>query len=113
MDEERQRIKIAEACGWTILEPEVHPAITYDWGLRPGFTHTEFRAIVPDYLNDLNAMHDAEKTKFNENYWFEWENVVARMSLPRGTLPLTIWIARMTAAQHAEAFLKTLNLWEE
>ena len=55
MTPEQQRIAIAEACGWKVLEPEVKPAITYLWGLRKGFIHEENREIIPNYLFDLNA----------------------------------------------------------
>ena len=62
---------------------------------------------VPDYLNDLNAMHEALKfigeIKGIDLCWHlndmgisgEWEILTA------------------TAEELAEAFLKTLNLWEE
>lgn len=121
MTPEQQRIKIAEACGWSNVKiyprsesNKRHSEDTESIGI--GCRHPSWgggSCSVPNYPYDLNAMHEAEKTKFNENYWLEWENVVARMSLPRGALPLTIWIARMTAAQRAEAFLKTLSLWTE
>ena len=52
-----------------------------------------------DYTSDLNAMHEAEKVLSN-NQWLDYvgalnQNVAA------------------TAAQRAEAFLKTLNLWTD
>jgi len=60
---------------------------------------------IPDYLNDLNAMHEAEKSLTEEQlelytYWLSH-------SCGLGTY------TRATAAQRAEAFLRTLNLWEE
>ena len=60
---------------------------------------------IPDYLNDLNAIHEAEKVlnPSQEQLYFEKLHEVS------GSLAFY----RATAAQRAEAFLKTLNLWEE
>ena len=59
---------------------------------------------VPDYLNDLNAMHEAEKMlDFNQLRDME-DSVSFRFAV----LPF-----HSTAAQRAEAFLRTLDKWEE
>jgi hypothetical protein len=87
---EQQRIAIAEACGW-----------------KTGYRDPEAWHPLPDYLNDLNAMHDAEKT----------------LTYAQGG-EMTLWIQRMTcagygpqlfatASQRAEAFLRTIGKWEE
>lgn len=61
---------------------------------------------VPDYLNDLNAMHEAEKTLTDKQYEL--------FTLHLG--PLTSQRKReyisSTASQRAEAFLKTIGKWE-
>ena len=114
MTQEQQRIKIAEACGFTIGTKE-----TSTWSiLKNGRFHSCFSGkrletatladglkYLPDYLNDLNAMHKAEKQLEAEDnhaygcYCFElYEKYGNTVSL--------------TAAQRAEAFLKTLNLWK-
>lgn len=60
----------------------------------------------PNYCNDLNAMHEAEKmlknqfTTIEEAYWRNLNQVK----------PHPIYA---TAAQRAEAFLRTLGKWEE
>jgi hypothetical protein len=58
----------------------------------------------PDYLNNLNAMHEAEKVleSNQEQSYFELLHDIAGN--------LTFY--RATAAQRAEAFLITLNLWK-
>jgi hypothetical protein len=95
MNAEAQRIAIAEACEDT--EP------------------------VPDYLNDLNAMNDAETHMQRSDVTFKTffvealENVV-RSSLENDfhkKLEMEWACAHATAAQRAEAFLRTLNKWEE
>ncbi len=74
------------------------------WWIDPD-GHEQFAHNIPDYLNDLNAMHEAEKVLVREQrfaYWHELNNIVMG----------TVHVAFATAAQRAEAFLKTLNLWK-
>ena len=97
MKPELQRIKIAEACGFA-----------KDWDFKRAVPHNGWCIDgLPDYLNDLNAMHEVEMTlegmqqisylaKLHENnHYCSWGGTCA------------------TAAQRAEAFLKTINIWEE
>src|SRR5271165_6117703 len=60
---EEKRVKIAELCGWKppFYEDERSGAFLGDggtWGPELGDVP---KRIVPDYLNDLNAMHKAEE----------------------------------------------------
>lgn len=110
MKPEAQRIAIAEACGWTAVRPH------NDWhyGLQPGNHGLGDRpaARLPDYLSDLNAMHEAEKYMEGRDFTF-----AKRYSIQLNQLCTGIgqeWEAIFaTAAQRAEAFLRTLNLWTE
>ena len=54
---EERRIKVAEFCGYDVHNPNVHK--NYGHPLR-GYKD-DVDALVPDYLNDLNAMHEAAK----------------------------------------------------
>ncbi len=85
MNKEKQRIAIAEACG------EDSDSIV--------------RGLIPDYLNDLNAMHEAETVLILDCVWATYLDklsvVVAEKSL-----------VNATAAQRARAFLETLGLWD-
>jgi len=61
MNPEQQRIAIAEACGWKFIPEYYHgedqpPEFTT---VTPDGKH--LCGYYPDYLNDLNAMHEAEK----------------------------------------------------
>jgi hypothetical protein len=106
MNKEQQQIKIAEACGWTILEPEIHPTITYMWGYPSGVICGP-QSIVPEYTDDLNAMHQAEKIfKLGMRNRYD-----AELGLIAERDYCFIW--ETSAAQRAEAFLRTLDLWEE
>ena len=124
MTPEQQRIAIAESCGWKVLEPEVKPAIIYLWGLREGFIHEENREIIPDYLNDLNAMHEAEKFIKGTDLYINYVNYLFRsvglnriyyMGSPPEVFPADRQFAvfHATASQRAEAFLRTIGKWEE
>ena len=107
MNPEAQRIAIAEACGWTFKEKDGQ-LFSYDPASKVGITPHTWE--LPDYLNDLNAMHAAEKVLadtvkreyikqlvavVNESEWSKWPT------------------AHATAAQRAEAFLRTIGRWTE
>jgi hypothetical protein len=102
MNKELQRIKIAEVCGYS-----------KGWDYRSGYPATPWNQwcikSLPDYLNDLNAMHEAEIHCIIPNGL--WDDYVLHliMIMRDGS---RFW-GQATAAQRAEAFLKTLNLWEE
>jgi len=71
------------------------------------------KASLPDYFNDLNACHQMEK-KLSDNQWVTYmDNLCAangrQCGLPKNTCRRAVIHA--TAAQRAEAFGKTLNLW--
>ena len=101
MKAEQQRIAIAEACGWTRT----------DGGFsEPLFVRGTFEAFVidlPDYLNDLNAIHLAEVEEiWGAGIGHQYIDELGRVCTERHPL-------YATAAQRAEAFLRTLNKWEE
>lgn len=107
MTPEEQRIAIAEACGWKIAE----------WGVSTPSGAVLFRGTresveyLPNYLNDLNAMHEAEKVLLkkgvDERDWGSCE--AYRRELVCLIREDCVFYA--TAPQRAQAFLKTLNLW--
>ena len=96
MNPEQQRIAIAEACGW---KPDKRGL---GWLSPHGYYSPE-----PDYLNDLNAMHDAEKLLVR----LQWVSYLRRLQ----TLcdESVTWPIHATATQRAEAFLRTIGKWEE
>ena len=109
MNQEKQRIAIAQACGWTKIgyhEQEIT-------GRKPT---NGFYEIIPDYLNDLNAMHEAEQCLWRKDFLARdtFIDHLARILNPvhgyRDQLGQHLLDA--TAAQRAEAFLRTLGKWE-
>ena len=111
MNPEQQRISIAKACGWTAQEAKdrfwraVDAAGDMTLDLWMCERNVWF-AGIPDYLNDLNAMHEAERTMGDPQLWVEYQSYLSDVMGNVG------WIYHATAAQRAEAFLKTLNLWK-
>lgn len=124
MSPKAQRIAIAEACGW--LEWE-HLNPTPPLFNRLWRNNGEVRAFnnLPKYLNDLNAMHEAEKA-VPRHLWSDYTMALRRnirrdcekpecyvIGAERSQLIADFWFYHATAAQRAEAFLRTLNLWTE
>ena len=102
MKPEQQRIAIAEACGWANIRWN---GVRYNWvGHRPETARDDY--ALPDYLNNLNAMHEAEKTMGDAQLWVEYQSYLSDAMEHVG------WLYHATAAQRAEAFLRTLNLWK-
>jgi len=122
MKPEAQQIAIAKACGWTeILRPcddayHYLPTDTLGFvmgrvcGIRPRGIHIENAAPLPNYLNDLNAMHEAEKVLIRPNLYAKggWGMYLGYLSkVTDEQHPIDA-----TAAQRAEAFLRTIGKWE-
>jgi hypothetical protein len=119
MTNEQINIAIAEACGWTdcvtphqdeyhfLSDAELGDAMGRTVGRRlPAGLHEP----IPNYCNDLNAMHEAERT-LNLSLAGGYARIltsIAWQSEQPVFAPMTA-----TARQRAEAFLRTLGKWEE
>ena len=113
MDKNKQKIAIAEHCGWKYLPKDSYGIqwVTPPKGTQPK-KHVPSAPFapsdVPDYTQDLNAMHEAEKVliqhphKVHEGiYEFYLKKRVGNE-----------W-GYATAAQRAEAFLRTIGKWDD
>ncbi len=108
MTQEEQRTAIAEACGWT-LNSAKHTAKGLDW-LHVPSGNTAYNP--PNYLNDLNAMHEAEKILPRHLYHVDyWQKGYGKFQTLLELSTITPYSA--TASQRAEAFLRTIGKWEE
>jgi hypothetical protein len=107
MTPEQQRIAIAEACGWK-LKPLAHASHQQVWMFN-GIARR-----LPDYLNDLNAMHEAEKMlNFEQSVMFR-HFLECNSDGPDAKFPTACAaMCHATPTQRAEAFLRTLGLWKE
>jgi hypothetical protein len=103
MSPEAQRIAIAEACGIVSKDK---------WGSL----YKTPRGILrdcPDYLADLNAMHEAEKV-LTVSQLPAYFHFLIKSVHPRNDPIGFDWVRiHATAAQRAEAFLRTLGKWED
>jgi len=98
MKPEAQRIAIAEACGFA-------RAMT---GSRIYLGRSYFEESLPNYLNDLNAMHEAEKVLNLAQFW----TYADLLREHHNGLGVDGYITA-SAAQRAKAFLRTLGKWED
>jgi hypothetical protein len=104
MTQEEQRIAIAEACGWDYLDSKT----IYPRGIKDGVT-----LELPNYLNNLNAMHEAVMT-LNADQMVSMDHhldVVVGNGKQGLNCEYFLWSA--TAAQFAKAFLRTIGKWKE
>jgi hypothetical protein len=119
MSPEKQRIKIAEACGIAIKEETDGWFDIWENGINKetGSSLEECISCLPDYLNDLNAMREAEQILWAKNWlardWFihHLSQILNPIHGYRNQAGIDLLDA--TAAQRAEAFLRAMNLWEE
>jgi hypothetical protein len=110
MDKEKQRIAIAEACGWReILKYPIAYLLPPLRGIDP---KNGIRRVIPDYLNDLNACADMVKSltaNQKEEYAEELRWIVDDST---DADYIEFYFTNANAAQRAEAFLKTIGKWE-
>lgn len=117
MNPEKQRIKIAEACGWKGISPEYLTGYA-PWRPTPYGERVmgDLESIpldpLPDYLNDLNAMHEAEET-LPEEKRPDYVNNLYLVAIAHQARTGKWRYSSLSASQRAEVFLKTLNLWED
>ena len=107
MTDEQINEKIAEACGYVDLEKlwEGYHKWRHPNGHVVFGSKSNKYSCLPNYCNDLNAMHEAEQQLRDFDEWVAYDKALAEIA--EGFT----WHA--TARQRAEAFLRTLNLWEE
>jgi hypothetical protein len=114
MSPEAQRIAIAEACGWTDISFEEGEDVDFDarsvcpWaGMRGMCPVRKERRFLPSYLNDLNAMHEAEKELTDTEH-----STFRIVLMDLANLDFRCQVSA-SAAQRAEAFLRTIGRWQD
>jgi hypothetical protein len=102
MTNEQINIAIAEACGWK------HIAFNRGW-VETGDGETQ--CVIPNYCNDLNAMHEAEKMLRKPMKGSDTDTIIGdRM---HKYAELIGYAFDAPAKQRAEAFLRTIGKWED
>lgn len=96
MNDQQINTAIAEACGWE--EESFGPS----W--------CESTTKIPDYCNDLNAMHEAWLSLSDKDK-FVCDKELMRVLVASKDGPY--WMTNSTAKQRAEAFLKAIGKWKD
>jgi len=107
MNDQEINIAIAEHCGW-----KVHPKDK--WVMIPPNSPHSVQPLhtLPKYCADLNAMAEVEKG-MNPLQQSRYAELLGDSStFERGEYPTFSFVTR-TAAQRAEAFLRTIGKWKE
>lgn len=102
LSDEELRLQVATLCGWKRLQN------VQNWWWHDDFGTTK---IAPDYPNDLNAMHEAEKsltlTQFRD--YIEDLEVACASGMESVTVRADRKKISSTARQRAIAFIATLT----
>lgn len=130
MNKEQQRIAIAEACGWECIY-DSRKYLKGINGFPPNYAGSLnddiARKVLPNYLSDLNDMHEAWSTLSRHQKIEATDYLIDIVKATREYLkidapPNLAWSQRVSsiadildasASQYAEAFLNTLNLWTQ
>lgn len=116
MTDQEINIAIAEACGWK-REDVINPlggASVELWTC--GTQRVVTSEALPEYCNDLNAMHRAEVHLENEmaicdQYWKQLAEQTMADDDELATVTRYRYIGNATAHQRAEAFLRAIGKW--
>ena len=126
MTEEQMNIAIAESQGISdcIVREQEHVnvegrEVTY-WEELGGYKDGKYHRI-PDYANDLNAMHELEKSIKEPASYAGWLEAVTESEIAVGSLDPQGQIsyrslfrtAHASARQRAEAYLRTIGRFED
>lgn len=118
MTDEEINIAIAEVSG--IIELDRTPGTEHfsfiPWRLRDGriVPEDELADHVPDYCNDLNALNEAALGYLNRSpARVNWAYCEHLGCITGSGSNVTTALVHATAAQHAEAFLRTIGKWED
>ena len=111
MTDEEMRVAIAEACG----------EVVESWNGKPrlkALTPHGVSRDLPDYPNDLNAMHEAEKILTFEQWRHYSDKLMCAvrdsdLTLNGSNIEARYKTPHATARQRAEAFLKVFGLWKD
>ena len=128
MSPEAQRIAIAEACGakWRCVSCASHASLSFNesdyeanWEWCQKDSHRMCDDTIPNYPADLNAMHEAIGTLdfYSLLLCADWLIKICNPNHDRLVKEFTdherARAINATAAQRAEAFLRTIGKWED
>ena len=112
MTKEQINIAIAESLGWSIFYRNDKGEIK-SWKHPDGSIWQE--PWVPlRFIEDLNAMHEVEKSITDPRKMLDYFNHLSRYNDPDArSIQDSFNIITATAAQRAEAYLRTIGKWKD
>ena len=111
MSDQEINAAIALACGWTDIKLGV-----LSKELIGRSNNNSDYSVIPNYVGDLNAMHEAEQALWARdwNLRYDYIDALARVENPTIYNRLdAVDMLDLTPRQRAEAFLRVLGKWEE
>lgn len=114
MTDKQINAAIAEACGFVCLhefQVDKDGAKFGFWEYPPTWTGPKKQPWLLDFCNDLNAMHEAEKTLkgYEQIHTYVWH----LNNRKDWDTDFKLMEVHISAKDRAEAFLRTLGKWEE
>jgi hypothetical protein len=103
MTNEQINVAIAQACGWTILKK---PLSGFGFAAYAKEPNGDPSPGIPDYCDDLNAMHEAEKVLTDDQ--FKWYTYWVEKLMPETKYRCYLCA---TARHRAEAFVRSMGKW--
>ena len=118
MKPEAQLVAIAESEGWDCDPREARGWRSRgQWVIPPGGKSLIPKRAIPYYPNDLNAMHKVEGAMLfskRRAYKKQLQRVMTPKEAPdNGAMVSACETCFATAAQRAEAYLRTINKWSD
>ena len=117
MNPSEQRIAIAEWCGYTDIRMSTSRSYDRDYeggwndfeGDREGYP----RSQLPDYINDLNAMHGALETLTSDGLWSYFISNLSTVLNADGQPETTrlFMLINASSEERAKALLMTIGKW--
>lgn len=107
MSSGEKRARIAKACGWTDISSN-YSHISGTIGRR--FPDVPYFSSLPDYINDLNAIHEAEKVLTTTEQQNLYQSNIAEICYAdhgRASNQVVFNQLTATAEQRANAFILT------
>ena len=116
-----QRVTLAEWLGWSCIEDRSKPLMMHEGfamcGYPPEGAVIGKKLALPDYLNDLNAVHSVEKVLQDKcKYWPDYIDELSklfRFDFPRQSETNWSQMCHANAAQRCEALLRCCGLWKD
>ena len=106
MTDEEINLAIAESKGWTKCYKGCDGKT---WRLPDD---SGCQQSLPDYCNDLNLMHEVEKTLVTVELQAKYIKWLRNLSFDRDWTEADGWACFATARQRAEAYLRTIGKWK-